>query len=246
VQLPNYKSSLEQGRHVILPYMDEAGGVSYAKPDKSKFFIRACVLVKEPQLADLEQQIKQVCSGFKKRDGTHLAYHTHLVFHGKKGWDEVEECERMVCIINMASIVRENNIPVVFACVDKAKMAKRYNRPLNPHLMTFVQIGEIVESWMSNFATDQHWLPCVGATDYNREIEGMYADCRNFGPPFGHWAKKWKRCADIMAFASPARSFIFLLADLCAFFVSRHRQEKEDWGIYDYLQPAIWRRKYFP
>ena len=98
---------------------------------------------------------------------------------------------------------------------------------------------------MRGHAADQHWLPCVGATNYNRDVEQMFMDCRNFGAPSGYWAKRWHYAADVMAFTSPKQSAVFLLSDLCAFIVSRHERGKDVWGLYEKLQSAMWKWKRF-
>jgi hypothetical protein len=140
----------------------------------------------------------------------------------------------------------EQGIPIVHACVDKKKMVEKYKKPINPHIMSFVQVGEMVERWMGQWARGQYWIPCVGANDHNREIEGMFLDCRNFGAPFGYWSRQWTRAADVMAFTSPEKSKIFGFSDLAAFAISRHRQQKEHWGVMDKLQPHIFASKIFP
>lgn len=235
---------------VNLSYMDEAGGVSYQKADKSRFFIRSCVLVGEEELRAVQESIKFVLDWLPMVDGEILPFHAAYVYHGNmakaRKWEAVDEERRKNELHAMAEVIIKHELPWMYATVDKKKMVAKYNSPINPHIMTFIQTGELVESWMGSWGKGLHWLPCVGDTEYNRAIEEMFVRCCEFGPPFGHWASKWKHAADVMAFTSPAKSKPFLLADLCAFAASRHEQGREDWGLYKRLRKNLWSTKRFP
>jgi hypothetical protein len=231
---------------MILSYMDEAGGVSYAKPDKSRFFIRSAVMIAERDLAPYSRLITDLCGELPSVRGKKLVFHTHRIFHGQGGWEIWEEPKRRELLYAVTSMLNDSQIPVIYACVDKKRMVERYKSPVNPHIMTFIQVGEIVERWMQKNAKEHHWLPCVGANDYNREIEDMFVNCRKFGAPFGYWANKWKKAADVMAFTSAEKSIVFQLSDLCAFAVSRQMQNKEHWGLYDAIESRIFDFKLFP
>jgi len=226
--------------------MDEAGGVSYAKPDKSRFFIRSVVLIPERDLAPHSRLITEVCGELPLLRGKRLVFHAQKIFHGQDGWEVWDEPRRRALLHSIAGVLTGSQIPVIYACVDKKRMVEKYKSPVNPHIMTFIQVGEIVERWMHKYAKEHHWLPCVGANDYNREIEEMFINYRQFGAPFGYWANKWKKAADVMAFTSADKSIVFQLSDLCAFAISRHKQNKEHWGLYDAIQPRIFDFKLFP
>ena len=90
------------------------------------------------------------------------------------------------------------------------------------------------------------WIPCVGSNDFNRDIEELFVSCRHFGSPFGYWTRTWEWATDVMAFTSPEKSDVFLLADLCTWVFSRARQEKDNWGLYDVLHPLVYSCKHFP
>jgi hypothetical protein len=239
-----------ENRPVILSYMDEAGGVSYQKADKSRFFIRSCVLVGENEFRAVQRSVKVLVDWLPVVGGEMLPFHAAYIYHGtmKKArkWEAVDEEYRRQELHNMADVLITHQLPWVYAVVDKQKMAAKYGSPINPHIMTFIQSGELVESWMNMWGNGLHWLPCVGDTEYNRIIEEMFVRCLQFGPPFGRWASKWQHAADVMAFTSPAKSMPFLLADLCAFAASRHEQGRDDWGLYKKLRNNLWNMKKFP
>lgn len=235
---------------VILSYMDEAGGVSYAKPDKSRFFVRSCVLIRESELRSVTESINRVLGQVPVMDGEVLPFHASYIFHGKmknhKLWEQVDEQHRRHVLQLMGAVIEKHDLPFIYACVDKQRMKEKYHRPINPHVMSFIQAGEMVETWMGSWAKDQHWIPCVGKTHYNQLIENMFMDCCNFGAPFGYWASKWTRTASVMAFTSPEQSKAFLLADLCAFLASRKEQKRNDWDLYKTIQGCLWNSRRFP
>jgi hypothetical protein len=226
--------------------MDEAGGVSYQRPDKSRFFVRAAVLVRENQIGTYQEVVKAICSDFPTRNGKELLFHTHRIFHGHDGWEQWVEQRRRELLTGMAELLIAENVPIVYACVDKKKMVEKYKKPINPHLMTFIQCGEMVERWTHQHARENMWIPCVGSNDFNREIEELFVSCRRFGSPFGWWERKWDVVMDVIAFTSPEKSNVFLLSDLCAWVFSRERQGKDSWGLYDVLRPLVFAHKLFP
>lgn len=118
--------------------MDEAGGVSYLRPDKSRFFVRAAVLISEDDLEDVQEGVKAICEGFPVLNGKPLIFHAHKIYHGHDGWEQWEEAKRKDLLELMAEYLIAIKTPLVYACVDKKKMVERYKRPINPHLMTFV------------------------------------------------------------------------------------------------------------
>ena len=145
-------------------------------------------------------------------------------------------------LVGMAGIIKEHGLHVTFGHIQKPQIVKSYKQPLTPAVLTFLQCGHIVERWMYQFAPDQRWMPCVGTSDYDREVREMFNECRKFGSPIRN-GLKWKRVCDIVGFTSPSTSDLFLISDFCAFLFSRRKQQKDDWTVklYDLLEPHIWK-----
>ena len=117
---------------VILAYMDEAGGASYAARDKSRFFIRSCVTIKEEEHREIQETLQKVCSVFPERNGRRLPFHAAHMFHGQKLWEGVGYDERLNALASVASILDDRRLSVLYATVDKRRMTQKYKTPLNP------------------------------------------------------------------------------------------------------------------
>ena len=237
--------------------MDEAGGVSYKARDKSSFFIRACVMVAESKFREVDEDItKRVISLLPTLGGERLPFHTAYIFHGSMGkshglWAHISEEKRREILYAMVQVIRENKLGVAYAVVNKTKMTEKYANPINPHIMSFVQAGELIENWTRENAPNHLWHPCVGQSDFDRDVGKLFTECRLSKPPFGKWAKQWKLVADVISYTTPWPNGIFpsklaLAADLCAFAVSRNEQQKENWNLFKYAVRHTHYNKYFP
>src|SRR5919198_1915954 len=97
---------------VILSYMDEAGGVSYQKADRSRFFIRSCVLVREEVLRSVQADVEWALSGFPLVGGERLPFHAAYIYHGRmakaRKWEAIPEDDRQGFLYEMADVLKEH------------------------------------------------------------------------------------------------------------------------------------------
>jgi hypothetical protein len=236
----------EKDRHVILAYMDESGEAQYGKTiEKRPHFLRSCLIIPENQLADVEGAVQKLLDGFPlcSKTGDKCRFHAKDLFWQTGDWAEYKDDfeTTITALFGMAEIIQKHKLYVTFGHIMKPQIVKTYQRPYTPAVLTFMQCGHIMERWMYAFARDQRWLPCVGTSDYDRDVREIFHECRRSGSPIRN-GLKWKRACDVIAFTSPASSDLFLISDFCAFMFSRKKQAKDDWMIklHDHLRPYIW------
>jgi len=232
---------------VILAYMDESGEAHYGKTMHSRpHFLRSCVLVRENQLGSVEAAVRKLCGTFPmcSKTGKRCRFHATDMFWGTGDWTEHKADIDMTigALVGMFPIIRDHNLSITFGHIRKPQIHNQYSRPLSPAVLTFVQCGHIVESWMQTHASDQRWLPCVGSSQHDKEVLEAFHQCRKLGSPVRRRIK-YERACDAISFTSPVNSEIFLISDLCAFVFSRKQQGKDDWTLklYEALSPHIWR-----
>jgi hypothetical protein len=234
-------------RHVILAYMDESGEAQYGKKILSRpHFLRSCVLVREDSLKKVESEIRGICRKFpiSSRTGKRCRFHAAEMYWGTGDWKEHKSDFKITigAMGDILEVIVKNKLSVTFGHINKPKIVSAYKHPIKPAVLTFMQCGHIVEGWMRKFAPDQRWMPCVGHSDYDRDIEEAFHECRKSGSPICKGVK-WEMACDIIGFTSPRSSDIFAISDLCAFMFSRKQQGKDDWTklFYEFLEPHIWK-----
>jgi hypothetical protein len=226
--------------------MDESGEAQYGKTiERRPHFLRSCVLIRENQLAVVEASVQKLCEGLpiSSQAFDNCRFSAKDMYWRTRDWQEFKDNPEPPIdgLVGMAEIIDKYDLSISFAHINKPQILKSYKDPMKPAVLTFLQCGHIVERWMYQHAPDQRWMPCVGTSDYDRNVRNAFDDCRKYGSPIRSGVR-WKRVCDTVGFVSPMTSHLFLIADFCAFMFGRKQQGKKDYltGLYDHLKPRIW------
>jgi hypothetical protein len=221
--------------------MDESGQAEYNLALVRPHFVRSCVLVRENQFEAIEQAITALCESLpiNPDTGKRCEFHAHCIFHGQKDWKPFvgNQSLRRKVFSDMTSIISKFNLAIAFAYVHKNQILTCYKKTYSPPVITLLMAIRIVENWMEKNAPDQRWVPCVGRSDYDAQLEEAFHENRRSFSPIT--SLRAVRAADFCGWVRPNTSKLFLASDLCAFAHGRKKQGKDEWGLNHALRPHV-------
>lgn len=225
-------------KFVYIAYTDDSGSTGRNLSDRqSPIQVITSVLVKEHYFDAVEYALAltsfSVIDMIPHERRESFEFHAADLFHGQNDFKKVarEKCHEVISV--MLSEVSRLELPVIYGAANKVKLQTSHYGDAHPITVAFRVCAEELERWF-DLHTDTHERGLVIADD-TRDLDAKQAIKRSFrqyrrrlGPALNAERGLMAHFLDDMYFGDSSDSVGLQIADLCAFFVTRHLNHKED------------------
>lgn len=231
--------------------MDDSGKASYKASPKQKYFLSSTVLISEECFSEVEETLDTVKESLpvSARQRWKFDFHAYKLFYGVDEFKFWGETARNDTLFRIAEVINMFSLPIAYGCVNKERMITKYKDPFPPEVMTFIQCGDAVDSWVRMNA-DQNtlWIPLVGEGQQNfSDIIQAFRQCKRYGPGIGNQANQpWERVTEVVLLKTAVKSQIFWIADFVAFVAGLRLRRQKDRGLYETVKKHFFASKIWP
>lgn len=209
---------------MYLSYCDESGntGCSLTDPQQPIHLVLA-LLVHESAWKPIERQFTQLknqsLAGMGLPPNTEL--HACDLYQGKNAFRQVARSHRMGLLRSILDIVANGDLGVVWAAIDKPRLASRYTCPAHPHDLAFMLVAERCQRFLEQRPTTEYGLFIADESPgCEAMLRGSLRAYQEQGAHFGFRAPM-DRILDTVHFVCSSESAFIQIADCCAYFTRR-------------------------
>lgn len=205
-----------------LLYADESG--SKIDP-KQIFFVLAGVSVFERQVYWLTKEMDAIAERFNPLDPNSIELHASPMYHGKRSWRAFPRNDRIQAIKDVLELfARSAASNRMFACVVRKSVLGNKD----PLEFCFEQIASRFDYYLQRLYKqnndNQRGLMIFDKSTYETTLQGMTAGYKKTGHSWG----VVKNIAEVPLFLDSKASRLIQLADIIAYSLFRHYEEKDD------------------
>lgn len=175
------------------------------------------------------------------------------LYRGQGPCAAMRPADRVALYGELLELLHRHGASVMWVCIDKPGLARRYTMPMHPHKLAFLFLVEQVEKFLR-----QRKEFGLIVSDEEKEVEHQVVEdlsrYKELGTSFGFSPVELTRVVDNVHWVRSHNSRLMQLADLCAYLCQRQMrdQDKETASaqavrrLWNGIGGRVWSGKIFP
>ncbi|HET7463202.1 MAG TPA: DUF3800 domain-containing protein [Longimicrobium sp.] len=175
------------------------------------------------------------------------------LYRGQGPCATMRPADRVALYGELLGLLQEHGASLMWVCIDKPRLARRYATPMHPHKLAFIFLVEQIEKFLRQ-RRDYGLI----VSDEEKEMENQVIEdlsrYKEIGTSFGFDPVELTRVVDNVHWVRSHNSRLMQLADLCAYLCQRRlRDQGKDSAsagavrqLWDGVKDRVWSEKIFP
>lgn len=161
--------------------------------------------------------------------------------------------DRVALYGELLALFEKHSASLIWVCIDKPRLARRYATPMHPHKLAFIFMMEQVEKFLR-----RHREFGLIVSDEEKEMESQVIEdlsrYKEMGTSFGYDPVDLTHIVDNVHWVRSHNSRLMQLADLCAYLCQRQMRDKDSTSasanavrsLWQGVSGRVWSEKIFP
>lgn len=175
------------------------------------------------------------------------------LYRGQGPCAAMRPADRVALYGELLALLEAHHASVIWVCIDKPRLARRYATPMHPHKLAFIFMVEQVEKFLR-----QRGDFGLIVSDEEKEVENQVIEdlsrYKEMGTSFGYNPIELRCIVDNVHWVRSHNSRLMQLADVCAYLCQRQLRERGKTSagaqavqrLWESISSRIWRGKIFP
>jgi Protein of unknown function (DUF3800) len=175
------------------------------------------------------------------------------LYRGQGPCAAMRPADRVALYGELLALLAKHSASLIWVCVDKPRLARRYATPMHPHKLAFIFMMEQVEK----FLRQRRDFGLI-VSDEEKEMESQVIEdlsrYKEMGTSFGYDPVDLTCIVDNVHWVRSHNSRLLQLADLCAYLCQRQMRDRDSTSasanavrrLWDGVNERVWSEKIFP